>query len=629
MSLFYRGQCGSDFLVQQNPAEGFYLIEPCFANHPTNTPLNVLRTHCDTCPSKRGGTMPLPKVSLPPPKPISPPTIPIVASPVVIIEEPAIPVEIPIQPTIPIPPVIQPTLEPMIAKTKNVGLPMVQPPISNTPKPAPITASTTPEALPATNVDMSLSGLEDELSVDINSVLDSVSGMVGGPSRGGFSWSTMKYPMECWRKAWYALVMGLGKPGGSKAMHVGSIVHACFEMHYRTGGIQTFAPCDAVAQAGAPGIAGEARRLVYGSLSKYGHEEAANWDVRAIENQGTWFMPPEKVGNKRVYIPLTCRHDLIVAMRETPGGPCVDPGKPVPHGSYILDWKSASALTYDLTKGYSMDPQFLMNALIYLNAEVDQFGPLAGVIISILVKHKNLDPEKSFFRIYANADVSLVKEFYLGEIRPYALELYSRLVDGNKRTDRTCWPKNHSSCVGRYGVCPYFDICDTPSIGEDAVMSDMYIVNESRILDVNTFLEPPKEVKYTRGRTIDQVEEEEGSRLQRKAERDLAKSEAVGALLNNMDKQDAFQPNHWIGGEDKKKQQVIGELSDFLSKSLPLGTDFELETEAEKTCSYLVTAKGISWIYESCKGSLSWKTIARNISDKWWDPGASDPGSGE
>lgn len=497
--------------------------------------------------------------------------------------------------------------------------------------------TTQPIQVSKTQIDTTgLAGVEDEASVDIDAALATIPEMAGGPSAGGMSWSSLGIVASCWRQAWFSLVQGLVPTGNSsKALTIGTLVHACFEMHYKTGGQKTFVPCDVAAAAGAPIWSGEARNLVYGALSKYAASEAATWDIRGVENQGTWFMPPERINGKKVYIPLTCRHDLLVALRKD-NAPCTPPGQPVEAGVWVLDFKTAASLSYDLTKGYSMDPQFLMNALIYNQAEAAQFGPLAGVIISIIVKHKNLDPEKSFFRIHAGVEPTLVWEFYEDEVRPQAIELYRKLSDPKIKTDRKQWKKNHKSCVGRYGLCRYFDICDTPAMGEDAVMADMYRVDPSRQMNIENFLEAPKEVRSKGGRTPAEVATADATRAQKKAIRDAIKEAAVSTLIDTIrtmktaDGKLSFDPNFWVV-KSPKQADVVNMLSEYMQEVWKPDTEFTLTpSQMEDKASYLITPKGMTWKLMVAKGTISWSAIAKKVAGEWYDPAVDKtPSSGE
>lgn len=470
---------------------------------------------------------------------------------------------------------------------------------------------------------INLVGLEDELSLDLDAVLRPLDCVQGGPSRGGFSWSTLSEAQKCWRRAYFSLVLGLQKNSKSRALLLGSLVHACMEAHYRTGGAQTRAPIDAVQAAGAADLAAEAYRLVWGQLSKYAADEVQTWDIRDVECQGTMFLDPVQIGRRKVFIPLTCRHDLVVAVK-TAGTPDHPKGQPVPHGCHIVDWKTAARLSYDLTKGYSMDPQFLMNALIYTRAEMEKFGPLAGIIISIMVKHKHLDPDKSFWRISTNYDESLVNEFLKEEIQPLAVQLYTRLVDKDIRSDMHRWPKCHSSCATGY-ICPYFDICDTPIGGEDAVITNMFKVDESRIIDVEKFAQPPKITRARAGKTPEQIEEQQQKRDAARSEREAAKMMALATFVAAAGQTEQLKPAVWLTAESKKSD-VLKALAEYIARLWEVGSKIPIQAiDGSGEVVYTVTAKGVIWQYDGKKSTFAWSTLAKAVSMDWWNPAASTP----
>lgn len=466
---------------------------------------------------------------------------------------------------------------------------------------------------------MNLGGVGDESAVNVDAILDSLEGCEGGPSRGGFSWHTIAPAQACWRRAYFELVLGLKKNLASPALALGSLVHACFELHYKSGGVRTFEPCDAVAAAGAVKVAGDAKRYVYAQLEKYGAEEASTWDVRGVEEQGTWFMPPEKIGGRTVHIPLTCRYDLIVALRQ-PGAPCTPPGQPAPSGVSIVDFKTAKALTYDLTKGYSMDGQFLTNALVY-RQQGEVFGPLTGVIVSIIAKHKTMTKD-SLFRVHTMADEGSVAEFYRDEIRPWSIEIYRRLSSQEMRDDMSRWPKCRASCVGPYGPCFYFDICDTPPGGEDAVMADMYRVDASRIKDVTQFLEPSAEHKRSAGKTDQEVAQDTDKREAARQERAALKRTIVTAFAAGVSSYPEFQSSAYLQNGAKPKD-VRSALAGALQGAWSIGTRFELMLlgdDPDDKAGFIITSKGISWVARGKRGSWTFKSFASELSRSWWDP---------
>jgi hypothetical protein len=468
---------------------------------------------------------------------------------------------------------------------------------------------------------MNLGGI-DEATLDLKAILRQVPGLEGGPSEGGFSNSLTAPFTRCERMFFYGRVKGLQKKIRSPALNIGTLVHACFELHYQSSGTRTFEPCDVVAAAGGVSMAADARRYVYAQLQKFGQEEASTWDIRGIETQGRWFMPPEKIGARKVYLPVSCRHDLLVALRE-PGGPCWAPGEPVPGGVYVVDYKTAHSLSYELTKGYGMDPQFLINALVYREAEAPLFGPLRGVIISIIAKHKTMTPD-SLFRIYTDVSQASVDEFYKEEFRPTCIEIYKRMSDAENLKDAKRWKKNRACCVTRYGLCPFFDICDTTG-GEEAVIDAFFEEDTGWKFRLDKLAEPPAAIKRIAGKSDAEVSAEDKKKAIRKAEREQRKQAVLAGFIGTAAQAEAFQAATWLanGGTQKEVQAAFAE---YLAACWQIGTRFDIQAEGLVTeVTFTVTTKSLNWSAEGKRGSFAWRTLAKAVSADWWSPVSNEP----
>jgi hypothetical protein len=677
-SIVFRGRCGIDLsMFKDEETSRIYTADGCPNNAiAKGTSPNTLRKVCADCKLEMPSASSTPvkgvaqkenTMTMPPPTNVPPPASSVVAPAVEVAPvtatvavpvapaapvAPTAPVSIPaptaalpvaaVQPPmaaapvapIPVAPVVLTSDGDLVALHSAVAAPVVAtqttppPPVVTVPVVpalpavvAPPPGSTVAAPLPETSFlpGMNLSGVNDEADLDIDTILDSIEGMAGGPSTGGLSWHNIADAQACWRKAYYSMVLGLQKNMRSTALSLGSLVHACFEMHYKSGGARTFEPCDKVAAAGGVNLAAEARRLVYAQLQKYGQEEASTWDIRGVELQGTWFMPPTKIGNRKIHIPLTCRHDLLTALRQ-PGAPCTPWDEQPASGCYIVDHKTASAMTWALTKGYGMDGQFLLNALIYSRAEAEQFGHLAGVIVSIIAKHKTLDPQKSFTRIFTTADEASLAEFYKDEIRPWTIELYTRLADQEYRKDMYKWPKCRSSCIGTYGPCFFFDICDTTPGKEDSIMASMFSVDETRQKHVETFREPSAEHKRMAGKTTEQVTAEQGKKASAKEQRDGAKNASLATLKTGLEQYPAFKAETYLTDGAVKKKDVIQDLATELQAAWEAGTKFELPCEGfDLPIAFGVSTKGFSWKAGPRRGSWTFRSMATELCKDWWD----------
>jgi hypothetical protein len=476
---------------------------------------------------------------------------------------------------------------------------------------------------------MNLGGIDEEDAVDVDAVLKGL-GMETGGSKGGISWSTIKDFMRCSRAAYFKHVLGLKKVGmGSKALKIGTLVHACLEMHYNSGGVDTWKPVDAVAAAGAVELAAESKRYVYAYLKKYAAEEAQTWDIRGVEVTGVYYMDPVKIGGKQVMIPATCKHDLFVRIKEA-GAP-VAPAGPATDGVYIDDHKTTARMNYDLTKGYSMDGQFLLNALIYRRAEAAQYGPLNGVIVSIIAKHKVMDPDKSLFREHTTVDEGHVDDFYEGSFRPAATELYTRLADAEKRGIEgfgamNKWEKNYTGCVTRYGLCPYFDICDSHG-SESAIIDTMYDSGDGVKL-TSEMLTPPTAEKVTRGKTPEELNEKEVTKGDKKAKRAHIKQQLLLSMADVLAGAEGYRCKDFMNRPDATRNSVTKELGLALDGAWPEGTELPLLVDGDPA-DVKVGPKGIKWEHDGMKASIVWKTLAKDIVARWFDPTLHDVKGGE
>ena len=546
-----------------------------------------------------------------------------------------------------VPPEIKGQFAPMPGTPGGMPHPQLAPqPVQMVSEP-PAADAFTAEAASAVSLADLMAGVSGEDAVDVNAALDEVPGLMGGPSVGGFSWHTLEPCFQCWRKAWYKHVEGLVSQRPHRALNWGSLWHACWELWYRSGGQRAYdEPCDAVRQAGAPKLAGEVQRLMYAMLKQYAEEEASTWDIRGVETNGIFWMEPERIDGKTVHVPISCRHDLIIAKRK-PGSAC-HPEGPVPHGCYVCDHKSASALTYDLTKGYAMDGQFKTNALVYMKSgEVERFGPFNGIIVSIVVKHKNPKPE-SFKRIETSVSDKAIAEFYQYEIKPYALEFYRRLASERYRGDINLWPRNTTHCVNRYGCCEFFDLCD---IGGSSVKDAMFKVDESRIFSLDKLHEPPMEIKRSSKLSDPKKKAAEEARKERMAKRKEYQEALIAAFSQSAQAMEAFDSKHFLAPNSTDKD-VLDKLTEALKTSWQNGMSFGYPLQDEKgqqTDMFTLTIgpKGINWVQvlseeqlaegkdkkgkkpAPFKGTMSYKAIAEAICEDWWDLNRLDPKDAE
>jgi len=485
---------------------------------------------------------------------------------------------------------------------------------------------------------------DDEQMVDIDAVLATIEGLDGGQSKGGLSWHSIALAMQCWRKAFYALVLGLAPLKFSKALQFGSLYHACWELWYRFGGAREFdEPCKAVADAGAPNLANEVRQLVYAEMKNYAAGEAAQWDIRAVEPNVVAFLPPQRIDGKTVYVPLSCRHDLIYAPKAADSACC--PEGPVPDGVYIVDRKTTSALTYAATKGFAMDGQFLMNMVLFkLANEEAQFGPLRGMTFSVAAKHKSPDMD-SFRRIDTGTDDAHLSEFYEGEVKPWATELYRRLNSQRAREDVTLWPKKRTACLGR-GLCRYFNLCD---IGGSTCLESQYRTDPSNVINIEALAVPnAKQKKELRVVKPGDKAKADARKIKAERRKQLA-AQVLKVFCTAAASWPVFNHKQYLG-EGKTKKEVHAQLVLNLKASWDVGTKQPSFGPDEEGLHYDLDfrEKGIGWLLRpsaqmegeddkeykkrlkkegTFKGQMTWKQLAEGISIDWYSLDNLDPSS--
>ena len=293
----------------------------------------------------------------------------------------------------------------------------------------------------------------------------------------------------------------------------------------------------------------------------------------------------------------------------------------------IISHNTTSALTADLTKGYGMDGQFLMNALLYERTEQEAYGPLRGVIISLVAKHKVMHPDKSLKRIYATTDSATIDEFEKTEVIPVAEAFYRKLAD-ERCSDPAFWPKRHASCMTRYGPCQFFDICDTAPGGEDAIIDAQFEENPDRQIKIENFLTPDKDTPAATVSVTPEVAAKEYAKHElkqtRKQERDARKQDVLSAFGEAVSAFPVFQAETYMTGI-VARNDVTKAFAKAISEAWPADTKFEIACEAQGTIELCVYDKGLRWVCEGGKGSFAWSTLARELSASWWNPEINEP----
>jgi len=479
--------------------------------------------------------------------------------------------------------------------------------------------------------------------VDVDAVLKGCKWIQGGPSEGGISSHIYEPFTVCPRKAYLAHVMGLRKKARVSYYEFGSLFHAVMEAHRRSGGQATYEPCQLVVNAGGGALAGDVWALASVFLRKYAPQEAQLWSFRALEENAVAWLPEEKINGKRVRIPVSARQDAIIYRKSMPNEPH-PPAGPLGQGVWIEDLKTALRNDVALTKGFGMSTQFLIYQFVYLNSDsVEKHGPLLGVIVSIAFKHKQPTESKSVQRLDVPLAMDAMLDFYHADFKPKLLRYYE-LLSREDRNNEKLWPCNRSpGCSGgRYGLCPYFDLCDMGNgslLDVGGLIESEYEVHQGSIVNVKDLWTPPKEVKARRGIPIEPRQEEQvqaqtkaGERAKKRTAKSVKADIALELLVTALKQQRAnpntdallldpanfLVPNHTEASVKDKLEELVGAvLREDQVFALPL-------SPSGGTVGYATSAKGCSWSVEGengkpMKGSFTRKRIAEAICKGWWD----------
>lgn len=146
---------------------------------------------------------------------------------------------------------------------------------------------------------------------------------------------------------------------------------------------------------------------------------------------------------------------------------------------YVVDHKTTSIISQDFFDGF----EIAMQPTGYFAAMRAAFPglPIKGFMANVLACRKPVaaitksgkpstsKPFEAFRRQYQYSD------WHVNEFKQDALALVEELF---ANVTNKFFPKKTQWCVGKYGKCPYFDVCSLPPQSRmDMLMSDQYINN--------------------------------------------------------------------------------------------------------------------------------------------------------
>ena len=148
-------------------------------------------------------------------------------------------------------------------------------------------------------------------------------------------------------------------------------------------------------------------------------------------------------------------------------------------GLYVVDHKTTSIISQDFFDGFeiAMQPTGYFAAMRAAFPDLPIKGFMANVLacrkpvaaITKSGKPTSSKPFEAFRRQYHYSD------WHVNEFKQDALALVEELF---ANVTNKFFPKKTQWCVGKYGKCPYFDVCSLPPQSRmDMLMSDQYINN--------------------------------------------------------------------------------------------------------------------------------------------------------
>ena len=146
---------------------------------------------------------------------------------------------------------------------------------------------------------------------------------------------------------------------------------------------------------------------------------------------------------------------------------------------YVVDHKTTSIISQDFFDGFeiAMQPTGYFAAMKAAFPDLPIKGFMANVLacrkpvaaITKSGKPTSSKPFEAFRRQYHYSD------WHVNEFKQDALALVEELF---ANVTNKFFPKKTQWCVGKYGKCPYFDVCSLPPQSRmDMLMSDQYINN--------------------------------------------------------------------------------------------------------------------------------------------------------
>lgn len=259
-----------------------------------------------------------------------------------------------------------------------------------------------------------------------------------GPSERGSSY--YKTLLMCPREFALTNVANLTPEHPSDPLNTGLLHHLGLERYYkalqqhgvgregrRIGAAAAISVYEALQNEPGYGTAfEETKALIDGYLDEYDRDEP--WEILAIE---------ETIGYQFQGFEYTTRLDLLVRHTQL-------------QKVYIVEHKTARAVTPDLLDNYQMDLQVLGQIwLVERVLDLSKYGKFGGTLINIATKHS---PPR-FHRHEVNPSPAHLRSF------EQSLQSWIRLRVHHEREN---WPRALGHCAGYargYGKCQFYGLC--------------------------------------------------------------------------------------------------------------------------------------------------------------------------
>ena len=273
----------------------------------------------------------------------------------------------------------------------------------------------------------------------VDEVLDEIFHAEGLERLGGISsgrgWSSISLFQKC-PYAWHRRHIAQAKPFipiEAPALAVGSLIHVFLAVLYMKRIVADYPLTpeqiyDRARQKANPDYVAEAWRVFSAYRLYYTYD---NFQPLAVEHD----LKDPRTGE-------SCRLDTIVYFPEE--APMRLPG------TYIMEHKSSGRFDKATLEGWSNDGEVLGQVMLWKRLGLDKrFGRLQGVVMNILGKQK----EPEFHRTIVSP-ISWQIEQHREDLKRWEALIQLARSTGS-------FPRARHSCVGRFGMCEWWDHCAT------------------------------------------------------------------------------------------------------------------------------------------------------------------------